>query len=336
MIKDYFVNIPPTLAEVLADIGGKDAGADFDEIVNAAYSSFFSFYSPTKITASLAEDLEKYVLNYFIMRRVGSGNIRKWRQMFRNKWNTIMPYYERLLETEEKESDYFTNPILNADIHNNTNANGTLDSTEDTTRNTDTEFNTQRKTLHEGEDTHTTDDAITKTHQGTNEKTHSGTNSESASVTEINRYSDTPQGDSSKIWEIDAQGHPVLNNIYLTDIRGITTNSQRSGQDQYTENGNDQANDGETLDRDEAGTDKYEDNTTGKDTTDFDETGKKILDQDTSHHQTDDKRGYDGVSPAELLAKYRETFLRIYEDIANEMEEVFYNLIEVDDLIDFV
>ena len=304
MVKDYWVHIPPTLAEVLADIGHVSEDSDFDEIVNSAYQSFFSFYTPVKITASVAVDLEKFVLNYFIMRRVGSGNIRKWRQMFRNKWMSIIPYYERLLDTQEKESDYFKNPIANVDIVKHNDWEGTLDQQEDSTRNTDTDFNTQRNTEYDGRDS----------------KSHQGSWSESGNSTEINRYLDTPQGVADRVWETDGQGHLKLSDYYLPDIRGITDDYQKSGSDQYTE----------------SGTDSHEEEVTGQDTTDVDETGQKIIDQDTTHHQEQDSFGYEGVSPSDLMLKYRETFMRIYEDIVKELEEVFYGLVEVDDLIDFV
>lgn len=292
MFKGYYVNIPPTLAEVLADIGSVSEDAEFDTIVNAAYQDFFSFYSPRKISAACAADLEKFVLHFFIMRRVGSGNIRKFKQIFRNKWNSIIPYYERILETEENESDYFTNPILSTDISGTSNATGTRDQQKDTTRNADTDFTTQRQ------------------------NTHSGSFTESNSNTEINRYSDTPQGDSSDIWETytDSQGqvHVRLGEVYLTDIRGITDSGSRSGSDQATDNMN------------------------GHDVTDLDETVGETIDEDTTHQQTDTKTGYDGKSPAELMEVYRNTFLRTYENIVAELTECFYNLVEVDDLIDFV
>ena len=288
MIKGYFVNIPPHLSEVLARIGQVSEDEDFDVIVNSAYEAFFTFYTPKRISNELAVELEKFVLNYFIMRRVGSGNIRKWKQIFRNKWNSIMPYYERLLETEENEKEYFKNPIANVDVSKDMNWQGTLDSQEDTTKNSDTDFDTQR-TLQ-----------------------HSGQFDEHANGVEINRYLDTPQSEVSRIWERDAQGNLNLNDLYLTDIRGITTDSDRSGHDSHT------------------------DNTTGHDDTVSEETGQKVLDQDTTHTQKDEKFGYEGVNPSELMEKYRETFLRTFENIVNELEPCFYQLVEVDDLIDFV
>lgn len=260
MIKDYRVNIPPLFSEVLATIGNVSPDADFDVIVNAAVSSFFSFYTPKKLTAAQALNLEKFILNFYIMRRVGSGNVKKFKQIFKNRWNAIIDYYERLIETQENENDYFLDPILTANITNDVEGEGTVDTDE----------------------------------------THADTNSESGATSEIDRYSDTPQGDSSKIWETytDAQGntHVRLTDIYLTDIRGITTSASRSGNN----------------------------------------SGTKNTDTDTTHKETGKKKGFDGISPAELLQKYRETFLKIYEDFANEFETCFYNIVEVDDLIDYV
>lgn len=352
MLKGYFVQIPPTLAEVLAEIGNKSADDDFDEIVNAAVDSFFSFWTPHYITGSFAKELEKYVLNFYIMRRVGSGNIRKWRQLFRNKWNSIMPYYERILETIEKENDYFSNPILTADIRRSEDESATLDETQDTIHNADTVFDTTRDEDYSGSGTHTTDDDIDKTraitenlkHDETDSKTHSGNFAESGHSTEINRYLDTPQSVADRVWETDAQGHLKLSDYYLTDIRGITNDYEKSGTDAYNEAGTDNytetkntnQTDTETLDRDETSSETYEKGITGRDKTDLDEIGKKVTDQDTTHNSIVDRLGYDGYSPSDLMMRYRDTFTRTFDDIVIELAEVFYNLVEVDDLIDFV
>lgn len=304
MLKGYYVQIPPTLAEVLADIGGTDPEADFDVIVDAACSAFFSFYNPQKITAVVAQNLEKFILNYFITRRIGSGNVRKWKQYFRNKWCAIMPYYERLLDTQENEDSYFENPILNVDIHKGETGSGTRDTDTDRTRN-----NTLN---HAGEGTHNTDESGTKTH--------TGSSTESSNSTEINRFSDTPQGDSGDIWERTASGGVNLTDLYLTDIRGITDAASRSGSDSATDN--------TTLDRDETMTDSFTD--TGE------ETENTTVDEETTTKKDSDDLGYSGQSPVELMMKYRESFMRVYEDIAQELEPVFYNLVEVDDLVDFV
>ena len=288
MLKSYFVQIPPLFSEVLAEVGNVSKDSEFDTIVDASVTPWFSFWSPHYITPQFAVILEKYILHYYIMRRCGSGNIKKFKQLFRNKWRSIMPYYERILETIEKENNYFENPILTANIHKEEDVAGTLDETQDTTHNADTDFTTTRNTVH------------------------SDKWSESGHNTEINRYLDTPQSVADRVWETDAQGHLKLSDYYLTDIRGITNDYSKSGTDDYTNN------------------------VSGNDITDLDETGQKVTDQDTTRLTKTDKLGYDGYSPVDLMMRYRDSFTRTFEDIAHEFEEVFYNLVEVDDLIDFV
>lgn len=240
MTKYCYFDIPATLEEVLQDIGGTTSD-DYDEIVNASYSAFFSFYTPVKLTTAMATDLEKFILHYFILRRIGCNNVQKWKQMFRNKWCAIIPYYERLLETQDNESHYFTDPIKNSGTYK----------------------------------------------EGATAKDVTSSGSASGSSNEINRYLDTPQGDASRVWSVDSQGHIVLNDTYLTDIRAINDNNSSTRSD------------------------------TGEELGTYNET----------------RNGFDGVSPAELLLKYRELFLRIYEDIANELEECFYNLVEFEDFV---
>lgn len=347
MIKDWYVHIPPTLCDVLIDIGGTSKNDDFDEIVDAAFSEFFRFYRPEYISQTLAERLEKFILNYYITRRIGSGNVKKWKQNFRNVWDSVMPYYERVLESIEKEKDYFTNPILNADIQTDTTERGTLDATVNDTRNTDTEFNTSRTTNHTGSGTHATDETTGGTHTGTGthntDEATSKNGTGTASNTEVNRFSDTPQGDSGKIWERSLEPGSTdvhLTDIYLTDIRGITSNGRTTTTEAGTldrdETTSDNYTDTGTIDRDETTSETWTDTTTGRDTTDTDETAQSVTDQDTTREGVQKNKGYSGTSPAELMNKYRETFTRTFEDIAAEMEPCFYNLVEIDDLIDFV
>lgn len=304
MIKGYHVQIPPTLAEILADIGNVSADDDFDDIVNSAVTPFFAFYTPEKLTSAQALKLEKFILNFFIMRRISSGNVKKWKQIFRNRWNQIIPFYERLIETQENERDYVSNPIRNIDTQGEETGTGS--------KNADTDRDRTTTLQHEGEGAHNTDENETKNH--------TGSFSETSSSTEINRYSDTPQGDSSDIWEVDGQGNPSLTNIYLTDIRGITENTNRTGSDTST--------DTTVLDRDETTTDSYTDNGTENETTDYNEV--------TGHTTNSTDSGFSGVSPSRLLEEYRETFKRIYDDLCADLEPCFYGMVEVDDLIDFV
>lgn len=265
MIKDYFVNIPPHLSDVLSELG-HTTSEDFDTIIAAGRTALFNF-SYTVPTED-KEALETFICNRFILRRIGSGNVKKWRQLFKWKILEIMPYYGKLLESEHLEYD----PLINNDIETTDNGSGTLDTTRD--KRTD------------------------------NDDTYNKAGSENANNTELNRYSDTPQGDSSRIWEVDAQGHAVLTDYYVTDVRGITNNGSRS----WAENGSDNR----------------------------DIVEHETIDTDTTNTNDNVKIGVSGSSKSKLVNEYRETFLRIYTNIAEELEPLFYNLVEVDDLIDFV
>lgn len=254
MIRDYWVHIPPHLSDVLADLGGVSADAEFSEIIAAGRERLFNF--SYYIPAEVKEDFENFILNYYITRRIGSGNRKKWLQYFKGKILEIMPFYGRLLESELKEFE----PLINHDITTTDNGGGTLDETRDNRRDDDGSYN--------------------------------------RNFTELNRYLDTPQGNSSRVWERDAQGNLTLSDYYITDVRGITD----------TENGSD-----------------------SRDIVDHGTT-----DQETTHENTNYKLGVSGQSKSRLLNEWRDTFLRIYTDVARELEPLFYNLVEVDDILDYV
>ena len=224
LIRDYYVPIPPHLFELLQDIGGTTS-EDFDTVIAAARAGFFNFSYP--VPQADKEAFETFVLNRFILRRLGSGNTRKWRQMFKAKLLEIMPYYARLMESEHITFD----PLINNDITTTDDGSGTLDTTRDNETNADGSYNK------------------------------SGT--ESAQNTELNRY-------MTKIWFVAA-----VKRIFEPGCK-------------------------------------------------FDNMiAEKLI-------------GVAGSSKSKLVNEYRETFLRIYSAIAAELEPLFYNLVEIDDILDFV
>lgn len=85
-----------------------------------------------------------------------------------------------------------------------------------------------------GEKDGTTSGTSSGTTSGTKSGSTHGTESESHNDSRnmVDRYSDTPQSDAEKIWEItyDTQGRPVarLTDIYLTNIRGVTESTSGS------------------------------------------------------------------------------------------------------------
>ena len=345
MIKDYYVHIPPHLFDVLQEISGSTS-EDFDTVISASRQQLFNFAYPIPVADK--EAFEKFVMNRFILRRVGSGNIRKWRQMFKAKILEIMPFYSMLMESEHLNYD----PLINNDITTTDDAADTVDTTRD--KRTDNDYAYQK----DGETSKTTDRDGTTTGQysksGTTGKEtetsgkksgqYSKSGSENGNETELNRYLDTPQGDSSRVWETDGQGNVRLSDYYITDVRGITKNASRtwneSGSDSetthgtgeesgtYSETGTDSGT--STEDVQEDGT--YSEN--GSDQRDIVE--HEVTDTDMTHTNENYRLGVSGISKSKLLLEYRETFLRIYTNISEELEPLFYNLVEIDDILDFV
>lgn len=365
MIKDYYVTIPPHLFDVLQDLGNTTS-EDFDTVISASRSQLFNFLYPVPVADK--EALEKFIMNRFILRRIGSGNVRKWRQMFKSKMQEIMPFYNNLLASEHLSYD----PLINNDITTTDDATGTLDTTRDKRTDNDYAYTKSGETHneHDNAGTHsneyekdgTTTTDISKSGTGTKDVETSGTHSnqysksgtESGNTKELNRFLDTPQGDSSRVWETDAQGHVVLSDYYITDVRGITTEANRS----WSESGSDSGTTSGTTDEDttfsettdddgtyhEEGSDSGSTTDTGESDGTYSETGSdqrdivehEVIDTDTTNTNENYKLGVSGISKSKLLSEYRETFLRIYNDIVAELEPLFYNLVEVDDLLDFV
>ena len=325
MIKGYYMPIPPLFSDVLAEIGEVPKSSDFETIITAARAKFFNF--TYQIPTDHKQEFEEFVLNYFITRRIGSGNVRKWRQWFKAKLLQIMPFYYKLIESTDIEFD----PLNNVDYIKTESGSGTSDTTRDSTL-SGTSANTR---VIDNDTTSSETTASTLVHDGEDTKTHSGQESESHSDTEINRYSDTPQGDSSKVWEVvqtPTGPVPAITDVYLTDIRAITNNGSSSGNNSYTESGTQDYTD--TLNQTKSGTGTSDTTQTDNGTTS--ETGQVVTDNDYTHQNSVEKVGRDAASPSKLLSEYRETIISYYEMISDELSVLFYNLVEVDDLIDFV
>lgn len=345
MIRDYYVPIPPHLFDVLQEIGNTSS-EDFDAVIDASRTQLFNFLYPVPVADK--EALEKFIMNRFILRRVGSGNIRKWRQMFKAKILEIMPFYSMLMESEHLSYD----PLINNDLTTTDDAADTLDTTRDKRTDNDYTYSKSGTTHSEnakdgsttGEYEKAGENETVTDKDGTTSGQYSKSGSETGNERELNRYLDTPQGDSSRVWETDAQGHVVLSDYYITDVRGITKDASRSwsetGSDSGTSTEDTTVNGTYSEDGSDSGTSHEESTTQGT----YSESGSdqrdivehETIDTDTTHTNENYKLGVSGISKSKLLLEYRETFLRIYTNIAEELEPLFYNLVEVDDILDFV
>ena len=172
--------------------------------------------------------------------------------------NMIMPYYNQLYKSELLEF----NPLYDVDITRERDVTGSEDKD-----NTDTETDKQSSTANNNQ---------------------TGEYSDSSNSTNMNLYSDTPQGAINN----------VENGDYLTNITKDTNSGSSNGNNTVTNigestfDGNRNVKGNETI----ATTEKYLEKVSGKQGT---------------------------VSYSELILKYRQTFLNIDQMVINELETLF-------------
>lgn len=189
--------------------------ADIDSIISAALPKVFDFSFPI-FDENYRTVLESKILMHYWMREIGFETVGQWKLKLRATLNEIMPYYNKLYESELIEF----NPLYDTDItreHTITN---------EETRNTDASTDT------ETEHSESTNTNIDTEGQGTNTGTASSHTQDKGQ--NYDRYSDTPQGNLTNI----------QNDTYLTNARVIdnTNNTQVT-----SENGNNYNDNSETT-----------------------------------------------------------------------------------------
>lgn len=129
-------------------------------------------------------------------------------------------------------------------------------------------------------------------------QTGEATGSTTANNDSMDAYSDTPQ---SGLSEVEAL-------TYLTNARSIKTDDRTNTTQNTTTNGNENA------------TSNVNENMTQK-------TSATTNNQnDTTRSNTIQRDGYQGVSPADMILKYRETIMNIDMMIINELEDLFMQI----------
>lgn len=170
----------------------ESAGFDkVEEIVQKAAPKVFSFNFPIFDENYRATLEEKILLSYYT-REICEETVGLWKLRLGQRLNEIMPYYNKLYESELLTF----NPLYDVDItrdHNTTN---------------------------DGTNKNVSTDNQTVTKKGT--ETHGSTGNISVEDVNWDLYSDTPQGG---INGIDVEPGDVGNNTYLTNARKIHDNT---------------------------------------------------------------------------------------------------------------
>lgn len=261
-----------------------------DEVISKSRAKVFDFSYPI-FDEAYRPVLETKILQHYYTREICEETVGLWKLRLKSKMNEIMPYYNKLYNSELLEF----NPLYDTDYHKDGNRTGTEDNITVNTNN--------RNSKYSGKDTlnSNTTKGGADTVQNTARDVYS----------EWDLYSDTPQGGIEGI--LGAEDEPsLLDNGYLTNARHVLHDGDG------TESGGTTTYGGTSNTVDETNYGK-QNVTTDNGTTDF---NGNTLEDYTEHVYGK----MPGKSPSKLLQEFRETFLNIDMDIINELRNLFFNL----------
>lgn len=289
------------------------------------------------------KELNEKIINHFRYREIGYETINQFIFALNRKMFEIMPFYNQLYESEELEISALTNYSYDEiskktgnDLLEKTGTD-TNKQTGDSTR-TDTGTQTNEQT---GADKQTFEDVKNKTTYGSSENENTTTTSDvkhgqttttEGTDTSKRVHSDTPQGMLSANFPESANyasDADVTKNTNANTVSQGGTDSTsgtvkgtkgRTGSDESIQSGD------IVTTHDTQG--KLTNELTSKNEFNVDNsiTYGSNAKQNYDNQLATNKKGYQGISPSELLQKYRDTFLNIDMLVISELEELFISI----------
>ena len=273
---------------------GLDESKGYDNvenIISKARKKIFDFQYPI-FDDAYKPILETKILKHYYTREIGFETVGLWKLKLNALLNEIMPYYNKMYESELLEFNPFD------DIHKTITHEGSDRGTKNTDADTTAGHNatvgyTGRKDI-----------------DGSSTTTFDGTVDYEGESDSWNLYSDTPQGGLNGI---EAAYDGVSSNAYLTDARNIKEEEENTTTTSNTEHGT-------------TATDVVDSNTTT--TT---ETNTSASNVDEEHENSNEwvevisgKQGT--LSYSKMLEEFRNTFLNIDMMIIEELAGLFFML----------
>jgi len=285
-----------------------------DEVISKARSKIFDFNYPI-FDEAYRPVLETKILLHFYTREICEETVGLWKLRLKAKLNEIMPYYNKLYQSELLD----INPLYDVDYTKE----GKRNLDEDNTRTN----NLTRNSINGGQDirTGTSTDSGQDVRVGSTERGGEDTTSTASrdKYSEWNLYSDTPQGGIEGI--IGAEDEPDLeDNGYLTNARHILHDGDGTSGSSTTEyGGTTDTTDSVTYGK----TNNNSDTTTFGKTNRTTDTGNTSFSGNTLEDYTERVFGkMPGKSMSQLLVEFRNTFLNIDMNIIEELRSLFFNL----------
>lgn len=181
------------LCESLAGLKESEGYNSIDEIINNSRTKIFNFDYPI-FDVKYKSVLETKILKHYYTREIGEETVGLWKLRLDARMNEIMPYYNKLYETELLNF----NPLEDTNI--TTTSNRKIDSTRNDTGNTASKEASSSKMVNSGETGRSYNESNGNVHE------------------ETNRFWDTPQNGLS----------PLNDSTYLTDARKIDSTDTRT------------------------------------------------------------------------------------------------------------
>ena len=290
------------ICETMAGLDESAGYTDVDEIIRLAYPKIFKVDMIPMFEGETEEhraQLYQKILGHYYTREIGYETVGLWKLKLNQKMMEIMPYYNKLYESELLEFD----PLKNVDRTltdseaGTKNASGNSDGTRNETRN---------------ETTNTTLRHEKKTTRGNDTNTNVINSAEDA----WSLFSDTPEGGITGI-ENASSGSSVGNNAYLTNATHNIVNP--SGQTVTNTHG-------DVTEVYNPSGDRVDTVAMGGNYSSADHNQMQSAENNTRNatHHLVGKEGGDSYS--KMLEEYRKTLLNIDMKVIDELKDLFMNL----------
>ena len=310
-----------------------------DEIITKAIPKIFSFSFPM-FDESYRQILERKILKHYYTREISEEAYGLWQLRLDTKLNEIMPYYNKLYESELLQFNplYTVNLTRDRKTDFDSDRLGTENITDATTNanTTETENTKEYGQTKEG----TNDGTVNANGQNTSDSTttldsdrtssNSTTSQATSNKTDRDLYSDTPQGALQN----------VENETYLTNAKKVTSNGSDNGtvtgsgtesdDSTTTVHGTDvrvdaEASHGESSEHID-GTESDSGNVTTNGRVDYSRSRGDSDKFNSTEDYLEHVVGYEGANLSKMLKDYRDTFLNIDLMVIKELEPLFFQL----------
>ena len=288
-----------------------------DEVITSALPKIFDFDFPI-FDENYRVPLETKIIRHYYTREIGLETYGLWKLKLQTKLNEIMPYYNKLYESEL----YKYNPLYDVDmttthVGQKTGENTNVDQRKSERNNSGTSKNVGDETT---ADTNraTTSGERNVENKGSETNTGRSKNSATRDHQTDDAYSDTPQGTLNN----------VKNLTYLTNARNIVETEMTNENGESTGASVSENKQAETNQQTVTGDNTSATKRVSERTDDFTETNK---DEGTNTETSKSTEDYvlhvmgksAGVNYARMIKDFRDNLLNIDMDVIKELNELF-------------